>query len=184
MFNIQIMLYVLAIPFILFGIGYGLFPKQTKNLLMKLIPAWKKRYVICHMRYQGGLSEVFYVIPNLQGLTQVGKYSYQLIDKYSCFTWNNRLHFVLDENDAIPRNFEIQTKESVIFQSAEIQTALNNSVMDYLFSRKKEMLIIGLFIVAIIAILAIVYNIIQTNELKELIKISVTQNQIVPVGRR
>jgi hypothetical protein len=49
--------------------------------------------------------------------------------------------------------------------------------MEYLFSKKKEMLIIGLFIVAIIAILAIIYNIISINELKASLAPAVTTTQ-------
>ena len=176
MFNYTIMLYVLALPFVLGGIAFGLFPRKTKNILMRLIPAWNKRYVICHVKFTGGMSEDYLVVPNLQGLTAVGKYMYQLTDKYICLTWKKRNHFILDEADSIPRNFEIQTKDSIIFQAAEIQTALNNSVMEYLFSRKKEIIIICLFILVIIAIFAIVYNVTQLNEFK-----TILQAQTAPV---
>ena len=182
MFDVKIFLYVLLAPFLFVLIAYGAFPRQTMNAFMKIIPAWRKRYVVCHVRYSGGLSEVFKVVPNLTGLTKVGKYSYQLEEKYAIMKFNNRIHYILDEVNAIPRTLTDISKDDVIFQAAEIQTALNNSVMDYLFSRKKEILIIGLFIVAIISIFAIVYNIIQINDLKALIQTTVeTQQNIIKV---
>jgi hypothetical protein len=81
-----------------------------------------------------------------------------------------RNHFVLNESDSIPKSFEKYDKQAVIFQSAEIQTALDNNVMEYLFSKKKELLIIGLFIIATISMLALIYNIIALNELKTIMK--------------
>ncbi len=169
MFNVTIMIFFILFP-ILVGVGiYVLFPRKTKNILCKLIPAWNKRYVVCHMNYQAGLSDIYNVIPNPQGLTQVGKYSYDLTDKYVCLYFLKRAHFVLDENNSIPRAYSKPTNEDIIFQAAEIQTALNNNVMEYLFSKKKEVLIIGFFILATINILAIVYNIYAINALQDAI---------------
>ena len=122
---------------------------------MEIIPGWKKRYVICHMRLEGGLEELYKVVPNPQGLTNVNRYSYNLEDSKKVFTYQGRKHFVLDELDALPKTFKETTKEEIIFNAAEIQTALNNAVMDYLFTKKKELILIGLAVLAIIAVVFI-----------------------------
>lgn len=150
-------------------LSYIFFTRQTTNFFMKILPKLKKRYVVCHLRYQAGLEDVYNVVPNPQGLTRVGTYSYDLADKYIALFYKKRAHFILQECDAIPKNFEQITNNSIIFQAAEIQTALNNTVMEYLFSKKKELLILGLFIVAIAAILCIIYNIYQISQIKEMI---------------
>ena len=174
MYDIRITLLVLGLPIALLAFAYVVFPRKTKNFFMDVLPAWKKRYVICHLTYQAGLVDVFYVIPNKLGLTTVGKMEYMLNEKYSALVFNKRVHYVLNETDAIPKTFIEHTKEEVIFQAAEIKTALENNVMEYLFSKKKELLIIGLFIIAILATLAIVYNIINVNELKTIVQTPVT----------
>ena len=170
MFNVTIMLLFMFLPIFLLVVAFVLFKRKTMNLLMKFIPAWNKRYVICHLTYKAGLKDVFNVIPNPAGLTQVGAYSYLLSDKYVAITFMKRNHFVLDEANSIPKSFDEYDKQAVIFQSAEIQTALDNNVMEYLFSKKKELLIIGLFIIATISMLALIYNIIALNELKTIMK--------------
>ena len=168
MFNSTTVLILLVI----FSIGifaYAMFPRKTKNFLAEWIPAWKKRYVVCHVRYPTGQSDAWKVVPNQQGLTQVGKYSYNLSDTYAIMRYNNRLHFLLDESDTIPRTMKERTKEDIIFQAAEIQTALNNTVMDYLFSRKKELLIMGLFGLGILCLIALVYVGYEIFSMKEAI---------------
>ena len=170
MFDIKITLLFLGLPIGLLAFAYIVFPRKTKNFFMNLLPAWKKRYVICHLTYQAGLVDVFFVIPNKLGLTNVGKFDYLLNEKYAALVFNKRVHYVLNENDSIPKTFIEHTKEEVIFQTAEIKNALENNVMEYLFSKKKELLIIGLFIIAIIATLAIAYNIVNVNELKTLVQ--------------
>lgn len=170
MFDIKITLLFLGLPVGLLAFAYIVFPRKTKNFFMNLLPAWKKRYVVCHLTYQAGLKDVFLVIPNPTGLTAIGKYEYLLNEKYAALTYNKRIHYVLNETDSIPKTFVEHTKEEVIFQAGEIKNALENNVMAYLFSKKKELLIMGLFIIAIIATLAIVYNIVSVNELKTLVQ--------------
>jgi hypothetical protein len=182
MFNVTIMLMVMFLPIFILVVAFVLFKRKTMNLLMQYIPAWNKRYVICHMTYQAGLCEVFRVIPNQAGLTQVGKYSYLLEEKYVALTFAKRHHYVLDEANSIPKSFESYSKESVLFQAAEIQTALDNNVMEYLFSKKKELLIIGLYIIATISMFAMIYNVIALNELKTIMSthIAVVQTMAPP----
>jgi hypothetical protein len=158
------------LPIAILVIAFVVFKRKTMNLLMSFIPAWNKRYVVCHVCYKAGLSDIYKVVPNLKGMTQVGNFSYLLIDKYITLTYKKRNHFVLNEADSIPKSFEQYDKQAIIFQAAEIQTALDNNVMEYLFSKKKELLIIGLFIIATISMLALIYNIIALNELKTIMK--------------
>ena len=173
MFNSTTLFFLVAI----FAIGifaYAMFPRKTKNFLAEQIPALRKRYVICHVRYQTGQSDIWKVVPNPQGLTQVGKYSYNLSDIYAIMRFENRLHFFIDEADTIPRTMKERTTEDIIFQSSEIQTALNNTVMDYLFSRKKELLIMGLFGLGILCMLAFVYMSYELSALREAITTQAT----------
>ena len=169
MFNTQLTINILLVIIGFVSLSYILFTRQMTNLAMRVLPKLKKRYVVCHLRYQAGLEDIYNVIPNPQGLTKVGSYSYELGDKYVALSFNKRKHYVLQENDTIPKTFEGQTDESIIFQAAEIQTALNNTVMEYLFSKKKDILILGLFIIAVAAILCIIYNIYEIAKLKEMI---------------
>lgn len=177
--NTQILLVFLLTPITILAVLYSIFPRQYSNLMNRLILSRRKRYVICHVRYASGLQDVYHIVPNPQGLTKVGEYSYDLNEKYSVFSHNKRQHYVVDENDTIPRNFEIQTKERIIFQASEIQTALNNTVMDYLFSRKKELLIIGLFILSIVSMLAILYNIYELRTIMNYIEAAKTASEVV-----
>jgi hypothetical protein len=174
MFNMTIMLLFMFLPILFLVIAFVLFKRKTMNILMKVIPAWNKRYVVCHMTYMAGMKDIFNVIPNPAGLTKVGNYSYLLNEKYVALTYMKRNHYVLQEADSIPKSFEAHDQNAIIFQSAEIQTALDNNVMEYLFSKKKELLIIGLFIIATISMLALIYNIIALNELKTILTAHVT----------
>jgi len=148
---------------------YALFPRKTNNILMKYIPAWQKRYVVCHVKYVSGITEAWKVVPSKDGLTKVGKYSFDLAERYMMMRYEGRPHYILDERDSIPLTLKDRTNEDIIFQSAEIQTALTNTVMDYLFSGKKDILIYGLFIVAILAILGIMYAAYEISTMKEVI---------------
>lgn len=147
-------------------LSYTFFPRQTKNLFVRITK--KKRFVVCHMRYANTkFEDEFVVVPEPDFVTKVGKLSYDLNPKYSVGFWKKRLHFVLDENNSIPLHFVKDDNEEIIFQAMEIQNALNNNVTEYLFTKRKELLIIGLFIVAIVAVVALAYSVIRMNELLE-----------------
>lgn len=168
MFNSTTIIILVLLFFVaVLGIAFLFFTRQTKNFFITILGKYRKRYVICHMRYQGGLEDVFKVVPNPKSLTQVGKYSYDLSDKYIALMHNKRKHFILQENNAIPLNFHMLDNEFIIFQAAEIQTALDNTVMEYLFSKKKELMMLIALIIAVIATLAIIYNIYELNILIE-----------------
>lgn len=147
-------------------LAYTFFPRQTKNFFTRMTK--RKRFVVCHMRYTNTTFEdEFVVVPESDYLTEVKKFSYDLNPKYAIGYWKKRLHFVLDENNTIPKHFIKDDNEEVVFQAMEIQNALNNNVTEYLFTKRKEILIMGLFIIAIAATIAIVYSIIRINELVE-----------------
>ncbi len=147
-------------------LAYTFFPRQTKNLFVKLTK--RKRFVVCHMHYANTQYEdEFIIVPESDFLTEVKKFSYDLNPKYAIGHWKKRLHFVLDENNTIPLHFTQDNNEEIIFQAMEIQNALNNNVTEYLFTKRKEILILGLFAVAIIAIIALIYSIVRMNEVIE-----------------
>lgn len=178
MYNIlNIIILILLGICALIGLSYLFFTRQTKNFFISIISKYRKRYVICHVRYENNREDVYKIVPNPSGLTQVGNYHYELLGKYVAMYWNNRAHYILDEKDSIPRNFDKQTKENIIFQSAEIQASFDNSVMEYLFSKKKELLIQGLFILGIISTIAIIYNIYELQNIQSYI-ISIQNSQI------
>lgn len=179
MFNLGLMFLVLMMFIVPAILLYVLFPRQTKNTITKIIPSKNRRYVVCHMRYESGMEAVFHVIPNPEGLTKVENYSYNLKDTYIALRVNRRAHYVLDENNAVPRTFEKQTNETLIYQAAEIQTALDNSVMDYLFSKKKDILLMGLFILAIICSLFIAYTAYELRSIQDYITASKAVAEVV-----
>jgi len=80
-----------------------------------------------------------------------------------------RAHFILMEENCVPLMIVPQSESTVVFQAAIIQKQLDTMVMDYLFSRKKELLIIGLFVLGAISTLALIYNAIEINGLKTMI---------------
>ena len=161
----QITILILLIIGCVIGLAFVFFTRQTKNFFIAILPKYKKRYVICHMIYQNGMEDIYNVIPNPEGLTQVGKFSYQLIDKYITLVHKKRAHFVLNENDAIPRHFTKQNSEDIIFQASEIQTALNNEVMAFLFSKKKDVLMAIVLITCVLAIAVMVYTVYKIDSL-------------------
>lgn len=151
-------------------LSYTFFPRQTKNLYVRVTK--RKRFVVCHMRYANTKYEdEFAVVPESDFETQVRNFSYDLNPKYSIGFWKKRLHFVLDENNNIPLHFEKDSKAEIIFQAKEIQNSLNNNVTEYLFTKKRDILILGLFIVAIVATIALIYSIVRMNELLEKVQI-------------
>ncbi len=151
-------------------LSYTFFPRQTKNFYVRVTK--RKRFVVCHMKYANTKYEdEFAVVPESDFITQVRNFSYDLNPKYSIGYWKKRLHFVLDENNSVPLHFEKDDNEEIMFQAMEIQNALNNNVTEYLFTKRKEILIIGLFIVAIVATIALIYSIVRMNELVEKVNI-------------
>jgi len=147
-------------------LSYLFFPRQTKNLYIRVTK--KKQFVVCHMRYANTKYEdEIVVVPESDFITKVKAFSYDLNPKYSIGFWKKRLHFVLDENNMVPLHFEKDNNEEIMFQAMEVQNALNNNVTEYLFTKRKEILIIGLFIVAIVAVIALIYSIVRMNELLE-----------------
>lgn len=149
---------------------YTFFPRQTKNLLVRITK--RKRYVVCHMRYANTkFEDEFNVVPEADYLTRVGKLFYDLNPVYAIMFWKKRLHYILDENNVIPLHLSKDTNEDVIFQAKEVQNAMNNNVTEYLFTKRKDILIIGLFIVAIVAVIAMIYSIVRMNELLEKINL-------------
>ena len=161
----QITILILLIFGCVIGLSFVFFTRQTKNFFISFLPKYKKRYVVCHMIYQNGMEDVYNVVPNPEGLTQVGKFSYQLIDKYVTLYHKKRAHFVLNENDTVPRHFERQTNESIIFQASEIQTALDNEVMAFLFSKKKDIMMLVLMALSVLSIAVMVYTIYEIDKL-------------------
>lgn len=161
----QITILILLIIASIIGLSFVFFTRQTKNFFISILGKYRKRYVICHMRYQNGMEDIYNVVPNPDGLTKVGNYSYQLIDKYVTLYHKKRAHFVLNENDAIPRHFERQTNESIIFQASEVQTALDNEVMAFLFSKKKDVMMIIVIFLVILSIATMAYTISEIDKL-------------------
>lgn len=160
------MAYGIGIVLFFVMMAYTFFPRQTKNLFVKITK--RKRFVVCHMRYANTQYEdEFIVVPESDFLTEVKKFSYDLNPKYAIGYWKKRLHFVLDESNTIPKHFEKDNNDEIVFQAMEIQNALNNNVTEYLFTKRKEILILGLFAIAIIATVALIYSVVRMNEVIE-----------------
>ena len=175
----SIMVWTFGIIAFVVMLSYTFFPRQTKNFYVRVTK--RKRYVVCHMKYANTKYEdTFNVVPESDFITKVRNFSYDLNPKYAVLFWKKRLHFVLDENNSIPLHFTVDNKEEIMFQAMEIQNALNNNVTEYLFTKRKEILIMGLFLVAIASTLAVIYSIIRINELTD--KINIIGNMLNSKG--
>ena len=181
MFNIGITVLIIVLPIICIGFGYALYPRATKNILMKIIPSWYKRYVICHMMYPSGLSDTYLVVPNPEGLTKVGRNSYMLKEEYSILKYKKRLHYILQEDDVVPVRTIPTSRKDLIFQSAEIQTALDNTVMTYLFKGKAEIILYVVVGLVILNIFIIAYVLMALGDYQNAMSILSAQIANIPI---
>lgn len=154
--SIFVLLFVLIIVSIA---GFIFCTRQGKNFMISTFK--KNKYVVCHLRRTSSdFEEIYLVVPTADFFTVVGKYTYNLNPAYAMMRWKGRLHFVLNENDAIPKYLSrFDTKEEILMQVAELKTALHNRAYDFLYVKNKNMALIlaaiGLGISIFIALYAV-----------------------------
>ena len=156
MFDIRIPVLIIGLPIFLFGVMYLMSPRKTKNFLMDVLPGWKKKYVVVHLRYpQTNISERHHVIPSEDTLTPLKGLLYDLNPAYAIFVEGNRRHFLVDYNNSIPQRLE---QKDLIFQATTIKKAFTNSVLEFFFSKSQDLKVILMIIAIAIAILLAAYN--------------------------
>lgn len=196
-------LYGIGIPVFALVLFYLLFTRNVNNAIIMLLK--KKQYVICYLkRSSTRYCDKYYVVPHADKVTDVGgKGSYTLDDKFSCTQQYGRLVFMLIEGDSIPYQFKDdaemnaflgimpykvliefkqRSNDDILFQAKAVHNSLNNRVAEYLFSKKKDMYYIVLGIIAVVAIVALLYAayvIQQNNALLEYIASQQAEKSIV-----
>lgn len=103
--------------------------------------------------------DIYKVVPEKDFLTHVANGQYNLNPAYAMMIWKGRLHFLLFENDSIPKYVNrTGSNEEIMFQTKEITTALENRAYDFLYQKNKNIALIlagvGLFISIMVAIYA------------------------------
>lgn len=147
-----------------------LFTRRGKNITAQII--FNKKYVVCHLtRPASDSEEIHRVVPKSDYMTTVGKYDYDLKPEYALFRWKGRLHYLLEENDAIPKYIKrTDSNQEILMQVQEIKTALHNRSYDFLYAKNKNIALIvacaGMFIAILVAIYAI-YKIGQISPMIE-----------------
>lgn len=154
---VVLMLIIITLPIFIFGMSYLLNKRKTMNFIMTQIPNWSKRYVVVHMMYaQTKQSEVYYVIPKSAALTPVKDRLYDLHEKFALYIEKGRKHYVIEYEDTIPKTFE---KNDLIFQASEIKSAFQNTVVEKVFSSRKDNLVLLIIIAVAVNIIISLYMI-------------------------
>lgn len=152
----------ISLIIVVLAVGTGVFlflTRPGKNIVTTYL--FNKKYVICHLNNKNtGYEEIWKVVPKPDFMTTVGTYDYNLNPNYAIMSWKKRLHFMLNEADAIPEYPKRKdTKEEVLIQVSEVKTALHNNAYKIIYGKNKDIALIlcavALFISIIVALYAI-----------------------------
>jgi hypothetical protein len=148
---------------------YIAFTRPGKNLITKLLQS--KKYVVCHLHSAStDFDEVYLVIPNPDFFTKVGKFDYNLNPNYAIMKWKSRLHFYLNEADAIPRYLtRSDSNQEVLMQVQEIKTALHNKAYNFLYGKSPNIALIVACVGMAIAILLAVYGVYEYQKMAPIV---------------
>lgn len=153
---------------IFMGVIYAVFSRQCKNLYHKYVHA--RRYVVCHLKMPGTqFTDEWDVVPEKNHFTTVGKYQYDLNPKYAILEYRGRLHFKLDENNAIPRHLDHDNNEEILFQVQEIRTALENRAAEWIYRKNNSIALIGMAIAWFITLIALIYVIYKMQQVSPIL---------------
>lgn len=145
------------------------FTRVGKNLITRMFDG--KKYVICHIkRASTDFEEIYNIVPKPDYYTTVGKYDYNLNPKYALMRWKGRLHFQLNEADAIPVYLNrTEDKAEVLQQVQEIKTALHNKAYNFLYGKAPNIALIIACVACAIAILVAIYGIYEIQKISPMI---------------
>lgn len=178
MLEIVIMLFFLIIAAAI----YIAYPRQTKNFVIATVK--RKRFVVVHMNLAGTqFKEDYNVVPEKDKLTLIKKFGYDLNEKYATMMWKKRLHYIVDENNSIPKHFTTDNNEEVLFQAKEIGNALRNDAYEKLFTKKQDLALILCAAFAVLLLVVVIYDayvIVQANSLMTRLLEQTAQSQIQP----
>lgn len=161
---VMFVLMLMTLPII-----YLAFTRQGKNTVIKYLN--NKKYVICHVKRQStDFDEIWQVVPKPDHYTTVGKFDYDLNSQYAMMKWNGRLHFYLDEADAIPKYIgRKDSKEEILMQVQEIKTALHNKAYNFLYGKSPNIALIIACVACAIALLVAIYGIYEIQKISPMI---------------
>lgn len=148
-----------------------IFRKKLRNLGIAI--AKRKSYVVVHMKHEGtGFWEHYNVVPDADKSTQIGKMNYTLHPQFAAFPWKGRLHYIVQEFDAVPTHYVVdgQENEDILFQAHEIQAALTNQVAEMLFRQRLLIYFVILAVVAGIGFVVVAYDIYQIQNIQKVIQ--------------
>jgi hypothetical protein len=161
---VMIVLMLMIIP-----IFWLAFTRPGKNLLIKIFE--NKKYVICHVkRASTDFEDIWNIIPNPDYFTTVGKFDYNLNPQYAMMKWKGRLHFHIDEGDAIPKYINRKdTPQEILMQVQEIKTALHNKAYNFLYGKSPNIALIIACVACGIALLIAIYGIYEIQKIAPMI---------------
>lgn len=145
--------------------------RPGKNIIAEI--AFRKKYVICHLKNEHtGFEEIYKVIPPTDRITLVGKHHYNLNPNYATISWKNRLHFVLNDGDVIPRYLDrVNTNEEIIQQVDETDTAINTRAYKIIYGKQKDIALILCAVALMVALLTAVYAIYSVDKMTTALQI-------------
>lgn len=169
----------MAILVIIVVLALSRYGKNLFNIIFK-----NRKFVVCHLKLAAtDFTDEWLVVPNKDNYTQVGKYHYDLNPKYSVLKHKGRLHFILDENNAIPNHLSKDNVDDITFQVQELKTALENRASEFLFAKNKNIALILCAIGFVISLLIAIYAIYTIREISPIISwLYEHPGQIIQIG--
>ena len=157
------------------------FTRQGKNIYHQIFNS--KRYVICHLKTAStDFIHDYRVVPEPTYLTKVRKGTYDLNPIYATLKWRGRLHFNLNENDVIPQYpGRTGSRDEILIQVKEVETALNSSAYDELFKRDRMTALMLAGIALLITILTSIYIIYELSQIKDVLIILMQESNRIQV---
>jgi len=188
--TVLILVVVLIVALLVLSINTLVFTRQGKNLVVRLTA--NKKYVIVHLkRAHTDFEDIWNIVPSPDYYTTVGKYDYDLNPQYAVMKWKNRLHFQLNENDAIPQYLSRKdSRDEILVQVREIRTALHNRAYELLFGKSPNIAMIIALIACLISAIIAIYGIYEIQKIAPIIQWlyehppqELTQNATVVIRR-
>ena len=180
---IMLVIAIMITMFIFMGIIYAVFSRQCKNLFHKIVHA--KKFVVCHVKMTStNFVEEWLVRPAPDYLTKVGKYQYDLNPKYHILEHKGRLHYLLHENDAIPKRVTPYTNEEILFQVEEIKTALENRAAEWIYRKNNSIALIGMALAWFLTLVALIYLLYKIQQISPILDwLYAHPGQIIQIGQ-
>ena len=153
-----------------------IFRRQMFNLYHFLFN--HKKFVVVHRRNPATMfTQTFLVVPDTEGLTKItdglGKNEsyHTLRPEFAVLKWKNRLHFVVDFDDVVPRKIGERTSKDVIIPAKMVRSSLRAKAYDILYGEKRDITLYICMLALLISIAAAIYAVSTINDIKPLIQV-------------